>query len=98
MKRMQAKTITLVTSPKDSGLSVSLPVILAAGRSVSGTSAPDLQKTIEQATDVGVLVTRERPLTPDELGMVPGPGFAEAIREVLSKTPDLLVDSTAKKG
>lgn len=48
MSSSPERRIALVTSPKNSGLSVSLPVILAAGRPVSGTMAPDCEAAADR--------------------------------------------------
>ncbi|WP_354214666.1 hypothetical protein [Arthrobacter sp. UYCo732] len=79
--------VPLVTSPKNSGLSASLPVILAIGESTSGTTDADHQRAIDQALASGVQVTFERPLTPEErheLGLVPGKSFADALKEAMA--------------
>lgn len=92
MNGAQARSITLVTSPKNSGLSVSLPTILTAGKSVSGTTDPGRQKAISRALARGVQLTFERPLTPEELeelGVVPGKSFADQLREAMTSAPGI---------
>lgn len=47
-----------------------------------------------QARPAEPIVTYERPLTPKEaadLGMAPGPGFADGVREALAKAPVVIV-------
>jgi hypothetical protein len=101
MSDKQERPVTLVTSPKNSGLSVSLPVILAAGRSASGTSDPNRREAIDQALARGVQVTYERPLTPEELqelGIGQGQDFAEMIREAMTEAPVLMLGAIRDRG
>lgn len=64
MSSQQEQSIALVTSPKNSGLSVSLPVILTTGRTVGGPAHSEQMETMSAFTVKSTITYRPHRIPP----------------------------------